>query len=105
MKPPPELRRGFKDPKRLDKIRQLPCLICKGDQKSPTEVHHYWGTGAGKKESDRKTMPLCNFHHTGSFGGHVVGETIHAGLREFEAKHGTQEELIERTNELLNKIN
>ena len=102
MKPPLELQRGFKDEKHLKKVRELPCLVCKKDKQiSPTEAHHFWGCGAGKTSSDLLSFPLCNFHHTGSFDGHVVGQSIHYGLKEFEKNYGTQKELIALTYEKL----
>lgn len=108
MKPPPELIRGFKDKKYLDKVSQLPCIAClirKEHQTSRTEIHHKWGIGAGKKASDRLTIPLCNLCHTGSFGGAKKGITLHYNLTAFEQRHGTQDQLIHITNEILKKYN
>ena len=103
-KPDPKFKRGFKDKKHRDKVRSLCCLPCRirGErQKSPTEVHHYWGTGAGQKESDKLTFPVCNQCHTGSFNGSIKAITIHHNLEAFEKKHATQAELVIRTyNEL-----
>ena len=102
MKPPLELRRGFKDEKHLKKVRELLCIVCEKDKQiSPTVAHHLWGGGAGMKASDLLSFPLCNFHHTGSFDGHKVGQSIHYGLKEFEKNYGTQKELISLTYEKL----
>jgi hypothetical protein len=104
MKPDPKFRRGHKDKKHRDKVGKLPCIACKlreERQQSPTEVHHYWGTGAGQKESDLLIFPLCNLCHTGSFGGAENGITIHTNLEAFERNHGTQAELVIETYSIL----
>lgn len=98
LKPPPELRRGFKDKKHRDRVGSLSCIIC---NKLPVEVHHKWGQGAGKKESDRLTFALCNRCHTGSYTEKIEGVTLHENLKEFEKNHGTQDQLIKKTYEML----
>ena len=107
MKPPIHLRRGFKDKKHLAKVAQLPCLVCKirGDrQLSKTQVHHKWGSGAGLKESDRLTIPLCDRCHNANFIKAEKGITLHCNLEAFEDRHGTQDQLIEITNQLLKQL-
>lgn len=97
LKPPLELRRGFKDPKHLAKVAQLPCSLCthlKRKQTTRTEVHHLHGFGMGKKVSDRLCMPLCSeCHRAGEFAFHHIGRVA------WEEKFGlTQNQLIELTN-------
>lgn len=100
LKPEPHLRNGYKDPKRLAAIHELPCSLCylKGrKQTSRTAAHHLHGNGMGKKASDLLTMSLCdNCHQNGEFAFHKIGRVA------WEEKFNTsQEDLIEITNKLL----
>ena len=100
VKPPIELRRGYKSPKHLGRVAEIPCMACRIEMAPKARrlnIHHLWGGGAGKKHSDLLTIPLCEFHHT--LGG--VGHALHAGLEEFEKKFGTQEALILEIHEKL----
>ena len=93
LKPPLELRRGYKDKKHLGKVAHFNCRACRIKQAPRARrinIHHYWGCGAGKKASDLLTFTLCEFHHR--LGG--VGHALHDGLEEWEGKFGTQESLI-----------
>jgi hypothetical protein len=57
-------------------IHGFECIICK---KWPVQAHHVHSRGAGG--SDRTCLPMCQEHHTGEQGIHVIGN-IH-----FQAKH------------------
>jgi len=75
-------------------VVRLGCLICG----APAEVHHLLsGAGMGQRSSHYQSIPLCSAHHR--TGGH--GVAIHAGKKTWEARHGTELELLERTRELL----
>lgn len=103
-KPAKELQNGYKDKGRLELVAALPCIICQSlmvFQESRTEVHHFMGHGGGKKASDLKTIPLCDFHHSAKFEKGVMGLTIHKNLAKFEEKFGTQKELLDITNEMI----
>jgi len=99
-KQPEQLRNGYKDKARLAAISSMPCVVCKNigaNQIWKTDVHHLTGGGLGLKVSDLLTIPLCQFHHTrGS-----KGEAVHSGIKSFEANFGTQKELLEQVNKLL----
>lgn len=69
----------------------LRCIICF----DPAVAHHKTGAGMAKKASDYDTMPLCNDHHTGKNGIHTMG------VETWEAKYGTQDDLIKRTKIML----
>jgi len=102
LKPDPSLRRGFKDPKRMAAIQNIPCSLCyhKGwQQKTRTMAHHRHGYGAGKKESDLLALSLCEFHHqTGPDAFHKLNRVA------WEEKFGvTQDFLIELTNKILDE--
>lgn len=86
-------RRGVvKDPKYLDWIRTLPCVVCilpwkleksgvaySNVQKTPTEAAHVGDRGLGQKCSDREAIPLCERHHrTGPLAHHVLGKKFWA---------------------------
>lgn len=93
VKPRIELRRGYKSPKHLGKIAEMPCVACRiepAPRARRLNIHHLWGNGAGKKESDLLTIPLCEFHH--QVGG--VGHALHSGLEIWEERFGTQQSLI-----------
>lgn len=102
LKQPPELRNGFKDPKRLAAIHDLPCALChlKGwKQTSRTTAHHKIGLGLGKKASDRLSMALCeSCHQKGTHAIHHIGRVA------FERDFATQDELIALTDEMLKKV-
>lgn len=105
-----ELRNGYKDPKRMEAIHDLPCLACKLkgiEQRYPTEAHHKIGMGLGLKASDLLSMPLCDLHHSARFireeDAHLINTwAIHKSiLKNWEKQWGTQDELIEITNKML----
>jgi hypothetical protein len=78
----------------LSKVAELGCIICR----SPAEIHHIRaGMGIGQRNSNFHVLPLCPSHHR--TGGH--GVAIHAGQKTFEAKYGTEHELLEKVNGLL----
>ena len=61
-------------------------------------MHHvHRGEGTSQRASDYRSIPLCSKHH--QFGGH--GVAIEAGRKAFEKAFGTEEELLEKTWELL----
>ena len=93
LKPLIELRRGYKSPKHLGKVAEIPCMACRiepAPRARRLNLHHLCGIGAGQKASDLLVLPLCEFHH--QVGG--VGHAIHAGVEIWEEKFGTQQSLI-----------
>lgn len=69
-KPPLGIKKSktrTKDDKHLDKIRQMPCCVCKKFglvQRSPTTAHHCIHDRYGsRKTSDYDAVPLCDGHH------------------------------------------
>ena len=83
--------------KRFDLLSQLGCCICG----RPPQIHHLTGIkykGMGQKADDKYTIPLCMDHHTGAEGIHTLGK------RPWEAKYGTQEELLEQTEQRLERL-
>ena len=85
----------------LNKIAELGCILCSsilGFEGTPAELHHI--RRYGTKRSTSPVVPLCPEHHRGNTGVHGLG---HKG---FENKWGvTEEELLERVNQKLGKVN
>jgi len=104
LKPDQKLRNGYKDKLHLQRVANLPCVLCffiGEKQITKTTVHHFHGGGIGKKSSDLRTMALCENHHQkGSFAFHKIGRIA------FEEKFGIdQNGLIELTNRMLKNEN
>ena len=76
-------------------VAALGCVVCRnlGFGETPAEVHHIGNGTLGKKASNFETIPLCDAHHRN--GGH--GVAVHAGRKTFEARYGTERELLEQT--------
>lgn len=87
---------------RFAALARIGCCVCRretGQYVAPV-IHHLRGhpwSGMGKRADDEHTVGLCGIHH--QHGGY--GTAYHAGAREFEARHGTQAELLEWTNNRL----
>jgi Recombination enhancement, RecA-dependent nuclease len=65
----------------MGKVAKVPCVLCAymGLGETPAIVHHMKiGTGASDRASDWLTIALCNSHHVGPEGVHVLKEK---GLR------------------------
>ena len=83
----------------MSKVASLGCLVCQ----RPANVHHIRpiGLGIGMRSSHYQTIPLCYDHHQGQF-------SIHNCKEQFEARYGTEHEMLQRTlNEIknLNEVN
>jgi len=74
----------------MGRVAALPCLICGA---MPVEVHHLHG-----KRDDLRTIPLCPRHHRTEYGP----QAYHYSRRNFNALHGSDDELLARTMALLN---
>lgn len=79
----------------MSKVARLGCLICL----MPPHVHHC-GTHQGGGRDHMRVIPLCHVHHTN--GGY--GVAIHAGKKEFERIYGTEEQLLNKTEQLLKRL-
>lgn len=77
------------DKEYLARVAALGCLICR----RPAMIHHIrTGQGMSQRADHRHVIPLCGDHH--QHGGH--GVAIHAGQKTWEAKYGTELELLEQ---------
>lgn len=64
------------------------CILCRylGHGDTPAEIHHLRdGVGAGQRNSNLKSIPLCPEHHRGNTGFHGLGR------RAFEREYGATE--------------
>jgi hypothetical protein len=88
---------------RFDAIFDIGCCVCvrEGYGRTPPEIHHLLtGRIPGRRNSDDQTIGLCPFHHRhGNFG-----DAVHAGKKSFEARHSTEKELLEWTNEAISSV-
>ena len=80
-------------------VRELGCIACRNKGiETPGEytlIHHT--DGKTKPNAHLKTLPLCDPHHSPY---HKTG--LHNNLTRWEAEHGTQEELLNQVEGLLN---
>lgn len=82
----------------LTAIAALGCVVCErlGLGASPAEIHHPRAlVGAGQRAGHFDAIPLCPAHHR--TGGH--GTALHAGQRTWEARYGTELELLAYTRQ------
>lgn len=78
----------------LSCVASLGCVICG----RPAEIHHLRsGLGMGQRAPHNRVIGLCAAHHR--TGGH--GVAFHAGRRTWEARFGTEIELLARVQEEL----
>ena len=83
---------------RFETLAEYGCIICM----RPAEIHHLIGykySSLSKKADDINTIPLCVDHHRGGQGIH------HMGMRAWEEVYGTQEYLLNKTNNDLTLTN
>lgn len=79
--------------KHMGRVAALGCIACEkeGHFGTPAEIHHLrHGQGVAQRSSHYRTLPLCPRHHR--LGNH--GVAYHAGPKAFEAKYGTELELL-----------
>lgn len=89
---------------RFDRLSGIGCIICREFYGvfSQALIHHLIGLefrSTGKKASDDNTIGLCYNHHV---SGSIECPSIHSHPKEFERRFGTQRELLDLTNELIN---
>ena len=84
----------------LGNVVDLGCIACRvlGYIGTPSEIHHIrHGMGGGQRNDSYHAIPLCATHHRN--GPH--GTAFHAGRQAFEARFGTELELLEKVKSLL----
>jgi hypothetical protein len=81
-----------------DRVRRLGCIVCLGQGvDSPAEIHHI--LSGSRRIGEDSVLGLCQIHHRGQVN---TAEAVsrHPWRREFEARYGTEAELLEKTREL-----
>ena len=86
-----------------DEVASLGCIACRidGYRNQLVSIHHCHGRT--KKGAHMLVLPLCAGHHQNGTGNDKNMLAIHPFKRQFEAKYGSQEELMKKVNDLLNK--
>lgn len=88
---------------RFTAISRIGCTVCRifYQVRSECHIHHAVGLkyrGMGMKARDEHTFGLCPTHHQ---YGNAHHPSVHGQPKEFEARYGTQEELLEATNKMI----
>lgn len=87
----------------MDDICRVGCIVCRlfHNVFTPAEVHHL--LSGGRRIGHLSTIPLCVLHHRGGRDDDEVVSRDH-NQRRFEARYGTEQSLLARTKELVNKL-
>lgn len=88
------------DKQRYQALAEIGCIICKKFDGvfSPASIHHTEGrTGDG----NQKTIPLCWRHHQEG-SNNEMWVSRHPFKFEFESRYGSEQDLLEEVNELIN---
>ncbi len=99
-------KRVISSKERFRKLVDLGCIVCHmhfGIYTFPA-IHHLTGIkyrATGKKATDEHTIGLCPLHHQ---YGTTDKPAIHTQPKAFIERYGTQEYLLEETNNLLEKM-
>jgi hypothetical protein len=80
----------------LARVAALTCVVCRNEGlgKTPAQAHHINCATMGRKSSDFETIPLCPTHHQYSGHGQLA---VHDGPERWEARYGTERELLAQT--------
>lgn len=84
-----------------DNVAQLGCIACRIDgYRNPlVSIHHT--QGRTKKGAHMLVLGLCAGHHQDGTGNDKKMIAIHPFKRKFCEKYGSQQELLIKTNQLL----
>ena len=98
----------------MAKLQRIGCVAC-NQRKYPLlcvadfEVHHL--LSGNKRRGHMFTIPLCAWHHRGHIGPlwtkryarEMLGPSLADGSKPFHSMFGTDDELLQATNDLLRK--
>lgn len=85
----------------MDKVAALNCIVCRnqGLGATPAAIHHIrTGYGISQRAPDSEAIPLCPTHHQYSAHGELA---YHVSPKQFEARYGTELELLEQVRGML----
>ena len=77
----------------MGRVAELGCVVCRnsGFGETPALVHHIReGQGGAQRASNWLVIPLCPPHHVG-------GDSIHNDRQNFQARYGTELDLLAQT--------
>ena len=89
-----------KDKERFDKLKQIGCIACiKFGKVTEAIIHHIRKhTGLSLRPPHTETIPLCPEHHN------MGNESVHLNKKAFVRIFGTEQELLELTNQKLEQL-
>lgn len=87
----------------MDEVGHLGCIVCRthlGVFQPEASIHHI--DGRTKPNAHLNTIPLCALHHQlgGDTGSYIA---VHPWKKRFEAAYGTQEELRQECERLIER--
>jgi hypothetical protein len=93
---PPKPEKAKRDPDRLARVKQLPCVICGAPP--PSDAHHcIGGRYSQRKAPDSMTIPLCKAdHQDGPYA-------IHNDKAGWEARNGKDTDYLAEVDAMLAK--
>lgn len=106
--PKPIKSRGFRgrsptaeEARFMDAIAQLGCVACRKDgwHNPDVSIHHI--DGRTKPGAHLLVLPLCAGHHQDGTGPNATLIAVHPYKARFEARYGTQRELLAECVEML----
>lgn len=84
-----------------DKLaRVIGCIACRKDGRFNDEVSIHHCEGRTRPGCHRRVLPLCFYHHMPNGEG---VESVHGNKYRFEQKYGTQRELMDECNRILDR--
>ncbi len=89
----------------MTKVAEFGCIACyiiSGQHGTPSAIHHVHGSkrSLSMPEPHKQVLGLCGYHHQG-VGEFKEGGYVHGKRREFEEMFGSQDSLIQMTQELV----
>lgn len=84
-----------------DRLASLGCIACMIDHVHQPEVSIHHVDGRTKPGCHMLVLPLCAGHHQDKTGNDKTLIAVHPDKARFEARYGTQEELMARCAALL----
>lgn len=86
---------------RWSRFADIGCLACrkKGVYNPQVDVHHL--LSGGRRRGHDASVPLCAYHHRGVGIHPEMGPSLAHGSKPFHAEFGSDDELLELTDKLL----
>lgn len=86
---------------RLARLPLLGCIVCRlqGLGDTPAQVHHL--LNGNRRIGHLFTIPLCYLHHQSNRNDAQCTSRHPGQRRQFEARYGTEQYLLDETNKLL----